>query len=81
MAFVEFFAASGVIALVVVEALGDVGQLGDEWAFTLYDALEREIAAFVFHDERDARQAHKMMQDVVARAMAVSPAEFSPADN
>jgi hypothetical protein len=48
---------------------------GDEWAFTLYDVQEREIAAFVFHDERDARQAHKMMQDIVARTVAISPAE------
>jgi hypothetical protein len=46
MAFVEFFAASGVIALVVVEALGDVGQLGDEWAFTLYAQNEFAVEAF-----------------------------------
>lgn len=52
---------------------GDVGPLGDEWAFTLFDHEEREIAAFVFHDERTARQAAKAMQDIVARAIAISP--------
>jgi hypothetical protein len=56
-------------------SVGDVGQLGDEWAFTLFDQEEREIAAFVFHDEREARQAAKMMQDIVARAVAVAVAE------
>jgi hypothetical protein len=55
--------------------VGDVAQLGDEWAFTLFDHEEREIAAFVFHDEREARQAHKAMQDIVARSIAISPAE------
>jgi hypothetical protein len=56
-------------------SVGDIGQLGDECAFTLFDSQEREIAAFVFRDERDARQAHKMMNDIVARAVAISPAE------
>jgi hypothetical protein len=56
-------------------SIGDVGHLGDEWAFTLFDTQDREIAAFVFNDERDARQAHKAMQVVVTRAMAVSPTE------
>jgi hypothetical protein len=35
-------------------SVGDVGQLGGEWAFTLFDNQEREIAAFVFQDEHDA---------------------------
>ena len=41
-----------------VGSIGDVGPLGDEWAFTLRDSREREVAAFVFHDERDARQRY-----------------------
>jgi len=53
-----------------VGSIGDVGPLGDEWAFTLYDGQERELMAFVFHDERDARQAAKMMQNVPARAVS-----------
>jgi hypothetical protein len=56
-------------------SVGDIGPLGDEWAFTLYDHEEREILAFVFHTESDARAAARMMQDVLARAVALSPAE------
>jgi hypothetical protein len=58
-----------------VGTVGAVGPLGDEWAFTLYDGQESEIAAFVFENETDARKAAKMMQDILARAVAVSPAE------
>jgi hypothetical protein len=49
--------------------------LGDEWGFTLYDAHDREIVAFCFHTEAEARQAHKMMDHVVHHAIAISPAE------
>ena len=59
-----------------VGSIGDVGPLGDEWAFTLYDGQERELMAFVFHDEREARQAAKMMQDVLAGTVALAPARL-----
>ena len=49
-----------------VGSVSDVGQLGDEWGFTLYDGQEREIVAFAFESEKDARTAAKMMQDIVA---------------
>ena len=61
-------------------SLGDVGQLGDEWSFTLYDHQEREIVAFVFESEGDARRAAKAMQMIVAEASALSPAESGPSD-
>ena len=60
--------------------VGDVGQLGDEWAFTLYDKDEREIVAFVFVEEGEARRAAKAMQMIVAEACALSPAEGRPND-
>lgn len=56
-------------------SVGDVGELGDEWSFTLYDHEDREILAFVFENEADARKAHKAMQETLARAVALSPAE------
>ncbi|HEX4080081.1 MAG TPA: hypothetical protein VHX61_14545 [Rhizomicrobium sp.] len=56
-------------------SIGDVGRLGDEFAFTLFDGQDREIAAFVFETEQDARAGAKMMQDILARTVAVSPAE------
>jgi hypothetical protein len=55
-------------------SVGDVGQLGDEWAFTLYDHEDRELLALVFADEPDARKAAKATQDVLARAVAISAA-------
>jgi hypothetical protein len=56
-------------------SVGDIDRLGDEWALTLFDTKDREIAAFVFQTERDARKAHRMMQDIVARSVAVSAGE------
>jgi hypothetical protein len=42
----------------LIGSIDDVGPLGDEWAFTLYDdGQEREIAAFAFETEKDARSA------------------------
>ena len=38
-------------------SVGDVGPIGDEWSFTLFDHQEREIVAFVFGSEGDARRA------------------------
>ena len=58
--------------------VGDVGPLGDEWSFTLFDKDEREIVAFVFGIEGDARRAAKAMQMMVAEASALSPAESGP---
>jgi hypothetical protein len=40
-----------------VGSVGDVGPLGDEWAFTLYDGQEREITAFAFESEMDAQNS------------------------
>lgn len=61
-------------------SVGDVGQIGDEWAFTLYDNNERELLAFVFVEEGEARRAAKAMQMIVAEACALSPAEGRPND-
>jgi hypothetical protein len=36
-------------------SVGDVGQHGDKWSFTLFDAQDREIVAFTFRDESTAR--------------------------
>jgi hypothetical protein len=61
-------------------SVGDVGELGDEWSFTLFDKDEREIVAFVFESEGDARRAAKAMQMVVAEALALAPPENQPND-
>ena len=61
-------------------SVGDVGPLGDEWSFTLFDKDEREIVAFDFESEGDARRAAKAMQMIVAEACALSPAEDRPND-
>lgn len=55
-------------------SVGDVGPIGDEWSFTLFDNQEREIVAFVFGIEGDARRAAKAMQMMVAEASAIAPA-------
>jgi hypothetical protein len=55
-------------------SVSDVAEMGDEWGFTLYDSSEREIAAFAFHNEREARIARKMLEAVVTMALAISPA-------
>ena len=57
-----------------VGGLSDVGELGDEWSFTLYDGRGREVVAFAYHDEAIARRAHKAMQMAIGDAVAVSPA-------
>ena len=54
--------------------MGDVGPLGDEWAFTLYDHEERELLAFVFVEEGEARRAAKAMQEILAGVAALAPA-------
>ncbi len=59
----------------VAGRVGDVRQHGDKWGFTVYDRMSRELCAFAFHSERDARQAAKMMQDILARAASVSQCE------
>ena len=61
-------------------SVGEVGPIGDEWSFMLFDNEEREIVAFVFAIEGDARQAAKAMQMVVAEACALAPAESVPSD-
>jgi hypothetical protein len=55
--------------------VGDVGPLGDEWAFTLYDHEERELLAFVFVEEGEARRAAKAMQEILAGVAALAPAQ------
>jgi hypothetical protein len=58
--------------------VGNVAPLGDEWSFTLFARQEREIAAFVFESEGDARRAAKAVQMIVAEASALAPAESGP---
>lgn len=53
-------------------SLSDVGELGDEWAFTLYDIQGEELLCFAFKTEQTARTAHKMMSHVVIEAMAIA---------
>ena len=36
-------------------SLSDVGELGDEWAFTLYDIQGEELLCFAFETEQTAR--------------------------
>ena len=54
--------------------MGDVGPLGDDWAFTLYDHEERELLAFVFVEEGEARRAAKAMQEILTGVAALAPA-------
>lgn len=52
-------------------SLSDVGALGDEWVFTLYDVQGEELLCFAFETEQAARTAHKMVSHVVIEAMAI----------
>ena len=56
-------------------SLGDVGQLDEEWGFTLYDVHGDELLYFSFETETKARTAHKMMLHVVFEAMAIASAK------
>ena len=56
-------------------SVGDVGHLGEEWAFTLYDKNERELLAFVFVEEGEARRAAKAMKEILAGVAALEPAQ------
>jgi len=56
-------------------SLSDVGELGDEWGFTLYDVHGEELLAFAFSTEQVARTAHKMMSHIVIEAVAIVPAK------
>src|SRR3974390_785059 len=51
-------------------SLSDVGGLGDEWGFTLYDVLAKELLAFALHTKQAARTAHKMLSPVVIKGLA-----------
>ena len=55
-------------------SVGDVGSIGDEWAFTLYDNNKRELLAFVFVEEGEARRAAKAMQEILTGVAALAPA-------
>ena len=55
--------------------VGDVGPIGDEWAFTLYDNNDRELLAFVFVEEGEARRAAKAMQEILVGVAALAPAQ------
>ena len=57
-----------------------MGQLGDEFAFTLYDHEDRELLAFVFAEEGEARRAAKVMQTIVTGTSALAPAESRTSD-
>jgi hypothetical protein len=52
-------------------SVGDVGQLGDKWSFTLFDNNDRELLAFVFVEEGEARRAAKAMQDILTGVAAL----------
>ena len=56
-------------------SIGDVGQLGDKWSFTLFDNNERELLAFVFVEEGEARRAAKAMQEILTGVTALVPAQ------
>jgi hypothetical protein len=56
-------------------SVGDVGQHGDKWSFTLFDAQDREIVAFTFRDENTAVLAAETIRRIVELAMALSPAK------
>jgi hypothetical protein len=59
-------------------SLSDAGELGNEWAFTLYHVHGDELMAFGYRTEHDARAAHKMMNEALWRAMAICPSsEFT----
>jgi hypothetical protein len=58
-------------------SVGDVGPIGDEWAFTLYDNTDRELLAFVFTEEGEARRAAKAMQDILTGVAALAPAQWT----
>lgn len=57
-----------------VGGLSDIGGLGDEWSFTLYNGQGREFVAFAYADKATARRAHKAMQMAIGDAVAISPA-------
>jgi hypothetical protein len=56
-------------------SVGEVGPIGDEWAFTLFDNTGRELLAFVFTEEGEARRAAKAMQEILAGVAALAPAQ------
>ena len=56
-------------------SVGDVGQLGDKWSFTLFDNNDRELLAFVFVEEGEARRAAKAMQEILTGVAALAPAQ------
>ena len=55
--------------------VGDVGPLGDKWAFTLYDNNDHELLAFIFVEEGEARRAAKTMQEILTGVAALAPAQ------
>ena len=54
--------------------VGDVGSIGDKWAFTLYDNNKCELLTFVFVEEGEARRAAKAMQEILTGVTALAPA-------
>ena len=68
------FAVFGLMVFLPAGTVGDVGSLGDKWAFTLYDNSKRELLSFVFVEEGEARRAAKAMQEILTGVAALAPA-------
>jgi hypothetical protein len=56
-------------------SVSGINVMGAEWGFTLYDDQERKIVSFSFRLRDDAVKARRAMSDMVAKAMAILPAE------
>jgi hypothetical protein len=56
-------------------SVSDIGKIGEEFSFTLYDHEDRELMAFLFDNEADARGAWFEMKRILGRAVALSPAD------
>ena len=53
--------------------ISDVEPMGNGFGFTLKDSEDVPAVEFIYADERRARAAAKMMQAVLADAVAIAP--------
>jgi len=57
------------------QQVGSIEPFGDDSCFRVWTGDSAEVGTFAFHNERTARRAARLIQEIIAQAIAVFGAE------
>jgi hypothetical protein len=68
----------GAMALIPNSAItvGDVGELKDDWSFTIVDTEQKMRICLVFKGRKEANVSRRLMKEILARSIAVSIVDY-----